>query len=298
MFEKRAALFLYAVSPVHMGAGTAVGVIDNPIQRERHTGHPNFAASGIKGALRHGYEALGGDSAYKTLLFGPESQDSLHAGAIGFGDAQLVAFPIRAIKNGYVYATCPQALARAQRLLAAAGVTADWAVPKVEEGHILFCNPELLSENSIHLEAFSYEARASENLGAIAQDIAKRGMPEGAAYAFFRDKLAQDLVVLSDTDFAYFAQHATVVEPHVRIDEQSGTAAKQGLFYSENLPPESLLLAPIMASQTRSGDKQEDLKADDVMGRLRTLLGGDSLLQLGGDATTGRGLVTVRMAEG
>src|SRR5690554_3353742 len=60
MFEKAAALFLYTVSPVHMGAGQAVDVIDNPIQRERHTRHPCFAGSGIKGALRHGYEALGG----------------------------------------------------------------------------------------------------------------------------------------------------------------------------------------------------------------------------------------------
>ena len=50
MFEKRAAVFLYALSPVHMGAGSAIGVIDNPIQRERHTNHPCFAGSGIKGA--------------------------------------------------------------------------------------------------------------------------------------------------------------------------------------------------------------------------------------------------------
>ena len=55
MFEKTAALFLYAVSPVHMGAGQAVDVIDNPIQRERHTGHPCFAGSGIKGAVRHSF---------------------------------------------------------------------------------------------------------------------------------------------------------------------------------------------------------------------------------------------------
>ena len=65
MFEKNAALFLYAVSPVHMGAGQAIGVIDNPIQRERHTGHPCFAGSGIKGAVRHGFTAMGGD---KSLI--------------------------------------------------------------------------------------------------------------------------------------------------------------------------------------------------------------------------------------
>jgi len=55
MFEKHAAMFLYAVSPVHLGAGSSVGVIDNPIQRARHTGHPCFAGSGIKGAVRHGF---------------------------------------------------------------------------------------------------------------------------------------------------------------------------------------------------------------------------------------------------
>jgi len=49
MFEKRAIVFLYAASPVHLGSGSAVRVIDNPIQRERHTGHPCFAGSGIKG---------------------------------------------------------------------------------------------------------------------------------------------------------------------------------------------------------------------------------------------------------
>jgi CRISPR-associated protein Cmr4 len=123
MFQQQSALFLYAVSPVHMGAGQAVGVIDNPIQRERHTGHPCFAGSGIKGALRHGFEAIGGDAKLIDRLFGPESGSSdLHAGAVSFGDAQLVALPVRSLRGGYVYATCPQALARAQRLLALAAL--------------------------------------------------------------------------------------------------------------------------------------------------------------------------------
>jgi CRISPR-associated protein Cmr4 len=57
MFDKQVAVFLYAVSPVHMGAGQAIGVIDNPIQRERHTNHPCFAGSGIKGAVRHSWRS-------------------------------------------------------------------------------------------------------------------------------------------------------------------------------------------------------------------------------------------------
>ena len=93
MFEKRAAVFLYALSPVHMGAGSAIGVIDNPIQRERHTNHPCFAGSGIKGAVLHGFETLGGDPKLIDPLFGPGSEGergALHAGAVSFGDAQLV----------------------------------------------------------------------------------------------------------------------------------------------------------------------------------------------------------------
>ncbi len=58
MFTQQATVSLYAISPVHMGAGQAIDVIDNPIQRERHTSHPCFASSGIKGAVRHSFEAV------------------------------------------------------------------------------------------------------------------------------------------------------------------------------------------------------------------------------------------------
>ena len=300
MFQRQAAVFLYAVSPVHMGAGSAVGVIDNPIQRERHTGHPCFTGSGIKGALRHGFEAIGGDLALINHLFGPESDSGdLHAGALSFGDAQLVAFPVRSLKNGYVYATCPQALARAQRLLTLVGSKADWAVPPVAEGDCLLANPALLSgSGKLHLEAFEYSAAVSQSLpalAALAADLAKRALPPDAAYQFFRDKLAQDLVVLSDTDFGYFVNNATLVEPHVRIDSETGTAADGGLFYTENLPPESLLLAPLLASATRG--KADNINADEVLAKIKTALDG-KLVQLGGDATTGRGLVMLKMTEG
>ena len=294
MFEQQAAVFLYAVSPVHMGAGQAINVIDNPIQRERHTRHPSFAGSGIKGAVRHSYESLGGKREDIDRLLGPDSgSSSLHAGAVSFGDAQLVALPVRSLKGGYVYATCPQALARAQRLLALTGKQADWQIPPVNDGTCLFCNPALLSSDKLHLEAFEYSAKAFEALAKITADLATRALPEGNSHQFFRDKLTADLVVLSDTDFGYFAEHAMLVEPHVRINEKTGTADDGGLFYTENLPPESLLIAPLMASQTRTG-KGDDITAAEVFTKIRPLIDG-RLLQIGGDATTGRGLVVAKV---
>ena len=298
MFEKHAAVFLYAISPVHMGAGQAIGVIDNPIQRERHTKHPSFAGSGIKGAVRHGWKALGGDEDFISRILGPESGSSeLHAGAVSFGDAQTVCLPIRSLRGGFVYATCSQALARVARLLNTVGGKADWPSLNVNEGECLVRDDTLLSGNKLHLEAFEYRAKINEPLAAIAADIARRALPEGNAYDFFRDKLKSDLVVLSDTDFAYFSENAMLVEPHVRIDPDTGTAADGGLFYTENLPPEALLIAPLMASGTRSGKKDEKLEAEDVMFKVKTVIDG-KLLQIGGDATTGRGLVVARVEEG
>ncbi|MFN3611716.1 type III-B CRISPR module RAMP protein Cmr4 [Tepidimonas sp.] len=302
MFEKHAAVFLYAVSPVHMGAGQAIGVIDNPIQRERHTGHPCFAGSGIKGAVRHGFAALGGETDQLNRLFGPDAGSSeLHAGAVSFGDAQTVCLPVRSLRGGYVYATSPQAIARAQRLLALIGIKPHWPdLPTLAEGECLVANPALLSGDKLHLEAFEYTASGQDNaaLKTIGGWLAQHALPQGEGYAYFAAKLATDLVVLSDTDFAYFAEHATLVEPHVRIDDETGTASDGGLFYTENLPPESLLVAPLMVSQTRTGKgKEAETAAAAVMAQMKAVLDGQ-LLQIGGDATTGRGLVVTRIVEG
>ena len=290
----QAALFIYAVSPVHMGAGTAFGLIDSPIQRERHTEHPLFAGSGLKGAVRHHFAQIWPkQDNLLNRLFGPEDGE-LYAGAVSFGDAQIVAFPVRRTKRGYVHTTCPLALARAARLLALLGKKD--SMPFAEElqtraeGDALLCDKDLLSGDKLQLEAFEYRANESASLQATANWLAAHALPQSDAHAFFRDKLTRDLVLLSDEDFGYFVKNATVVEPHVKIDDKTGTAKDGGLFYVENLPPESLLIAPLMASQERSG--KQETPAEAVLSHVLGNLDGQ-LVQIGGDATTGRGQVIV-----
>jgi CRISPR-associated protein Cmr4 len=118
---------------------------------------------------------------------------------------------------------------------------------------------------------------------------------------FFAKKLRTDLVVLSDTDFAHFARHAMVVEPHVRINDDSGTADGGGLFYTENLPPESILVGLAQASVERQKVPRDGrMDADTILNTVFTGAEmdnpgiGGKLLQIGGDATAGRGLVLVR----
>jgi len=302
MFEKQSALFIYCVSPVHMGAGTALGAVDNPIQREVHTGHPTMAGSGLKGAFRDVFERAK-DTREADAIFGPSTDASDHAGAISFGDAQLVLFPVRSLRSAFVYATCPTALARLQRLLVLAGVdeAGSWEVLRVRgEECAVVDGTSAATADQLILEAYEFKPRRSADLTAIAAWIAANALPADEGSSFFRGKVAKDLVVLSDERFNHFVRHATLVEPHVRINDESGTADDGGLFYTENLPPESLLVSLVMASKKRvkKGDPEpESNTAAGVLEAVRGVLNG-TLAQVGGDATTGRGQVVLRCAGG
>lgn len=312
MFEASQLVFYYAVSPVHMGAGSAIGAIDSPIQREVHTQHPMFAGSGLKGALRHHFNRawprLEGDSSKPHSLinrvFGPDTGASDFAGALSLSDAQLVALPVRSLKGGFAYVTSPLALARLHRLATQAGLQPNWAVPAVAETQAHTSSAGLLGGKQLVLEAFEFAAEVSDPLKTIAQWLAAHALP-GEANRYFADKLKTDLVLLNDTDFAHFARYAMVVEPHVRINDDTGTAEDGGLFYVENLPPETLMVGLAQASierfkkGSRHGDSPALLSAPDVLHHIFNGQGehqpgiARKLLQIGGDASTGRGLVLV-----
>jgi CRISPR-associated protein Cmr4 len=292
-----------------MGAGSAIGAIDNPIQREVHTQHPVFAGSGLKGALRHHFNrAWPGEKDNKPdgligRIFGPETSASYFAGALSLSDAQLGALPVRPLKGAFVYATCPLALARVKRLAELAGEQKDWEVPTVAEGQALTASGAALVNGRLVLEAFEFGPAAGD-CAVIAEWLARRAFADGED--FFAKKLKTDLVVLNDTDFTHFARHAMVVEPHVRIDDESGTADDGGLFYTENLPPETIMAGLAQASverRKRGSDRRPDeMDAGAILAAVfegsegRPGIGGKPL-QIGGDATTGRGLVLVHPAR-
>ena len=293
MFTEKRPMFIYSISPVHMGAGTTLGVVDNPIQRERHTEHPVMAGSGIKGAMRYAAIKNGLNEDVKAI-FGPEpGASSDHAGAISFTDAQIVLFPIRSLKEGFVYATCPIALSRLARLLDAAGVTHGIKPISVDPEKCVTVSDDILDNDSLILEAYEYKNDVSGKytLKTAAEWIAENALPEGDAFDFFRKKIKKHTILLNDGEFAFFVKNATIVEPHVRIDDDTGTAKGGGLFFTENLPPETLLISLMMTSDERKKDGK--LKASEIVDKVCSVFD-QKLLQIGGDATTGRGQVTLR----
>ncbi|HWP84875.1 MAG TPA: type III-B CRISPR module RAMP protein Cmr4 [Terriglobia bacterium] len=286
MFTEQKPFFIYAVSPLHMGTGTTIGVVDNPIQREVHTGWPSMAGSGIKGAIRHALKGRDGwTNGLIEAIFGPEAGTTtdLYAGAISFTDAQIVCFPVRSLRRSFVYATCPTALARLGRLVGKL-----WSLGQLEDQNAWVADKRLLQDGHLILEALAYNATEQPEAKEIAAWLAAHALAAG----FFQEKLKNDLVILSDTDFTHFVKNSTLIEPHVRIEDTTGTASDGGLFYTENLPPESLLVTLAMASQARDG--KTALDAQKVIEKVSGALGNGKIWQFGGDATTGRGLVMLR----
>ncbi len=111
---KQKLLYLFTRTPLHVGAGSSVGAIDQPIQRERHTGFPIIPGSSVKGVLRDHLKRLGDDTL--NDLFGQGGDgENFSAGKVSFGEARLVAFPVRSAKGAFALATSSLALQRFAR---------------------------------------------------------------------------------------------------------------------------------------------------------------------------------------
>ena len=306
MYEAKALAMYYCITPVHMGAGTGLGVVDSPIQRESHTSYPVFPGSGIKGALRDHLSTVDGKDGMIASAFGAEDPGE-GAGALSFTDAALVAYPVRSLVGAFIYLCSPVSLARFGRQLDLAGIEHKWKVPDVESGQALTATKatwlklkrteEVSETEEVSADSFTFKARESEELRKIAESLSNylfcsSGHTDGSG--FFSKKIKSDLVMISDSDFEYFITSTTSVEAHVRIDDETGTAADGALFYIENLPPESILSGIVLASRERRKESQHN--ADKMLSWIREQISGHTI-QFGGNATTGRGLVSVSIPD-
>src|SRR5690554_181313 len=97
---KQSVFYIFTRTPLHIGAGSSVGAIDQPVQRERHTGFPVIPGSSIKGVLRDSFQE---DKTATTWLFGSDKPENPSAGAIQCGEARLLAFPVRSVTNSFAW---------------------------------------------------------------------------------------------------------------------------------------------------------------------------------------------------
>ena len=272
------AFLLHALSPLHAGTGQAAGIVDLPIARYRSTGIPFVPGSSIKGVLRDARRANGVEKDDLLLaVFGPDTDNAAaHAGALVVGDARLLALPVRSFRGTFAWVSSPLLLELARRDLGE--VASGLNLPSLAGRAARVVNGSTcLFENKIYLEDLDLPAEVDPGCVGWARFLSPLVSP-GA------DIFSKRFAVVDDDTMSFVMETATQLDARVRLDSETRTVAKGALWLEESLPPESLLLGLLAADRSRK--KDFEMTAREV---LDFALANETVLQLGGKATVGRG---------
>lgn len=286
-------LFIHALTGLHPGSGTALGVVDLPVQRERHTHWPTIPGSSLKGVMRAECGRLADDRGDEILaVFGPETGNaSEHAGAVAVSDARILAFPVRSLKGVFAWVTCPAVLSRLARDLGliSSGELPVFPVPDKDTAACVRDSPLIAHDGRLMLEEFEF-TRSEDSSSEIAAWIAAQAVEDAGT----KERIRSHLAVLHDDDFTHFVRNATEVVARVGLDAGSKTVRKGALFYEEYLPPETLFYSLVLCSDSRR--PQSQLSSASAI--LKWLCDhAPKTLQIGGGETVGKGFCAVSFDE-
>lgn len=303
MFTQAMMIFLYTESPLHVGSGRDMGVVDLPIQRDKVTQYPIVQASSLKGKLRAELAQKQSADDIRVLFGKADGADENWAGAVSPGDARILLFPVRSLNGVFAWVTSLDVLARFQRDVALIHQTVAWELPRdaVAKDTCWAANSTAVqSGNRVTLEEFTYDAQTKDFVKTLADWLTKYALPPTPEYKFWRDNLAQHLVILPNDDFRDFALYSTEVNTRVKLVPETKTVQSGALWTEENLPSDSLLYAPLALGDSReyrNGDTNPQFTADRVASILHETFH-QQRFQLGGNETTGRGYVMANILGG
>lgn len=305
-------LILYKCeTPVHVGSGTELGVVDMPIQREIHTGFPKVEASGIKGVFRNDFNKSDeSNNKITDLLFGPENDGSDYASSLEFTDARILFFPVKSAKGIFAWVTCPFVINRfinELNIMEIHGITINMNNVKPSEDTAVILNKSesniILNDNKsdkekyISLEEFGYKVSYHENIfGSL---IGKMKSIDKEDENYIIKKLNKDIVVVNDEAFSYFVNMSTEVDTRIRIAE-NGVVKDGALFTEEYVPEEAVMYNFINLNEELLGKIIKNSKNSNKMSFefvkkrfMEEYLGKLKYVQLGGNKTLGKGIARI-----
>lgn len=330
-------LILYKCeTPLHVGSGTELGLVDMPIQREKHTGFPKIESSGIKGVIRTDFNQDKTYKSYTNILFGPEDDGSKFAGSLQFTDAKILFFPVKTAKGTFGWITCPFILSRFKNDLEVNDVNTNDI--KINEEYIklgieankefVIANKEsnliIKRENSMYilLEEFGYKVINNDTniLNKVNKLIEKMDLNK-----YIKDKLKRDIIIVNDDVFSYFLDMSTEINTRIRIGKD-GVVEEGGLFTEEYVPEETIMYGFIdtfaisnckidlerFANKKFNGDcekiniverSSENSKENEIL-KLKIeknfvkYLNIKKVFQFGGNSTLGKGFTSVHVING
>ncbi|MDQ7032452.1 MAG: type III-B CRISPR module RAMP protein Cmr4 [Desulfonauticus sp.] len=310
MYKFAKPFFIKVITPLHAGSGTDLGVIDLPIQRERHTDFPKIEGSGLKGSIREVFESFTSKKLIESfpdlknrnnynkaisLSFGPEEGDA-HAGALGFTDARILLFPVKSMKGVFAYITCPLVLERFKQDVKICkktnGIKSDFPTNNIISLKNTISNKNKLAINqNVILEEYSFKVEENEDTKKFSKWLSQ----------ITNNKEIEDrLVVLSDNDFRDFVNLSTEVITRIKIDPETGTVQHGQLFTEEYLPCETILYSLALTTPIFNEDKgifNTNNKEEEYLVMEFFEKGIPNIIQIGGNATIGKGIVEIKLWE-
>ena len=271
--------WLHAMTPLHVGAGRGLGYIDMPIVREKVTTWPYVPGSSIKGVIAEHFGAADNDERMKDkhlkAAFGTSGSDNdSAAGALVFTDANILCLPVRSFYGTFAWVASPFCLKRA-------GISASLPnFPRESDAFITDKSILAGNEGKIYLEDLDINTQKISWAGRIANDIAESLFDNEEWQKIFAERFA----VVSDDLFTFLCESGTEVSAHIRINSKTGIVEPGALWYEESLPVETVLTGRIWCDKVfADGVNPEDL--------FERFCGKTLTLQIGGKASTGKGLV-------
>ena len=269
--------WLHAITPLHVGAGRGLGYIDMPIVREKVTNWPYIPGSSIKGVIADHFgaseetERKKEENKHLKAAFGTSGSDNdCAAGALVFTDANILCLPIRSFYGTFAWVTSPFCLRRAD-------------FPDFTDESCAFVgrNSKLIgADGKIYLEDLDITPRISDEAGDMSKRIAELVFADDERNKKF---FAERFTVVSDDLFTFLCESGTEVNAHIRINSKTGIVETGALWYEESLPVETILTGRIWCDKVFVKDITEQDLFD--------FCGKNLTLQIGGKASTGKGLV-------
>lgn len=278
---------LFSQTILHCGSGQSVGIVDQPIIRERASNLPIVPGSTVRGVLRAYIDTKKNDQNpnLSQSLFGNEKSnvELNSAGALSITDAHLLLLPVRTVYGILAYATCPFILQRYKKDL-----KLDIEVSTPTDGEALYPkgNPNH-KDNVIVLEDLDLKAKECSSIQKWAEHIAETLYIKDSSDC---NDISKRIIILSDTVFSFLAETATEIRTRIRIKQETGVVDKGALWTEESLPAESILWGVYSIDKRRLEDCSD----------FNRILNEQPLLQMGGNMGTGNGLVQfiVQQSEG
>lgn len=334
MFKRALPLFMLSETPIHVGSGTDLGVVDLPVQREKHTNYPKIESSGVKGCIRESFEQLKNDGKlrykgniieekssqdYINYTFGPEEGDA-HAGAMSFTDARVLLFPVKSVRGVFAWITCPHVIERFIRDIHLCEIVGKekFHIPdinhllEIQEGDAITTSASNLvikgkKGNKIVLEEYAFNARSEKSLTEFAKFLSNMIIPDKKEFKMCKKHLISSLLILPNDDFKDFVSLSTEVVARTKIDIETGTVQQGALWYEENVPADTIfyniiMSAPIFVPKDKKTEKvlifdeDPEIEAKNLMEFFAENI--NEVLQIGGNSTIGQGFVYTKLARG